>query len=852
MQAERWKRVEALLDAALDLEGNERAAYLNNACSGDPELRAEVERLLESCDRAEHLLAKPAPEMCPALFATPLPAGPAPADRIGPYRIVGEAGRGGMGVVYLADRADEQFEQRVALKLIRRGFDEPHLVRRFFEERQILASLNHPHIARLADGGLTSDGLPWFAMEYVEGTPIDDYADARRLSIEQRLRLFLDVCDAVQYAHRNLVVHRDLKPSNILVTAEGTVKLLDFGIAKLLAHGEGDTTLTQTGERVLTPDYASPEQVRGEPITVASDVYSLGVVLYELLTGTRPYHAASPFEVERVIIETEPERLSAVLDRDGARGAAARSTTPERLRRRLRGDLDTIALTALRKEPSRRYASVEQLAGDVQRHLDGLPVTARRDTWAYRAGKFVRRHPLPVAASAALLVVLTGFSIFTALQSARIQAETERTAQERDRAEQVSKFLENLLTAPNPFEGEGAAITVREVLDSAVPRLQRELTGQPRVRADLLSIVGNSYMGLGLADQARAALDSALALHRRAGGEDFAVAKDQLSLATLSVEAGDIAAAESLIRASLATSQRIFGDRHPNLTDALVRLGWALTYSDPQAADSFLRWAVALQRNQPRDSLKTLAGALYALGHLRLRNGDPASAESIQREALTAAREGFGEEHPNVALTYVELGEVFLDREDSTASQYFRRAMDILQRRLGEEHGHVTALKVKLARAMAKWNVAPAESLYRAALFTLRKGEPTASDSVFMAECLRGIGEIRLKQGRAAEAEGFLRQALDIIDKGLPVSRAQFSYGIELLGQSLLSQRKYAEAEPVFLELLAARTAAYGERHEWTQAAVRRLVELYEAWGKPSRAQEYRAKLDSASVQPGK
>ncbi len=338
--------------------------------------------------------------------ATVEAARPAVGIRVGPYEVLRELGRGGMGVVYLAARADEQFRKRVAIKVIKTGPDEEGVIRRFRRERQILASLDHPNVARLLDGGATGDGRPYFVMEYIEGHPLHEYCDRHRLSIVDRLKVFQQVCSAVAYAHRNLIVHRDLKPSNIIVTADGIPRLLDFGIAKLLNPELSAETPTVTG-LALTPEYASPEQARGDVVTTASDVYSLGVLLYELLTGHRPYRLKTrlPMEVLKAVCEQEPERPSTIVRQaedttDGSRAVVitpegvsrARDLTPDRLGRRLRGDLDNIVLMALRKEPLRRYASAEALSEDLRRYLEGLPVKARKGTSAYRAGKYVKRH----------------------------------------------------------------------------------------------------------------------------------------------------------------------------------------------------------------------------------------------------------------------------------------------------------------------------------------------------------------------------------------------------------------------------------------------------------------------------
>jgi Serine/threonine protein kinase len=413
MMSDRFQRCEELFHAALALEGAAREAFLEEACATDRGLRAEVERLLSAHARAGDFIGSPAVAP-PATWAG---AEEWAGRRIGPYSIVRELGRGGMGAVYLAERADGQYQHRVALKLIKRGMDTEQVLTRFRSERQILASLDHPNIARLLDGGSTDQGLPFFAMEYIDGEPIDTYAGRAGLSVEDRLRLFLQVCGAVAYAHQNLVIHRDIKPLNILVTSEGTPKLLDFGIAKVL-HPGGEETSTVTSMRLLTPEYASPEQVEGRHATTVSDVYALGVVLYELLTGRSPYRLRSrtPQEVVEAVRTTDPERPSQAGD-------------DEKVRRRLRGDLDTILLTALRKEPARRYQSVEQFGADVRRHLEGMPVLARPDTFGYRAGKFVRRHRVPVAAGSLVVLALVAGTVATAYQAhqARVaQARAER------------------------------------------------------------------------------------------------------------------------------------------------------------------------------------------------------------------------------------------------------------------------------------------------------------------------------------------------------------------------------------------------------------------------------------------
>jgi serine/threonine protein kinase len=423
--SERWVRVKELFEATADLAPNERAILLNKECDGDTALRREVESLLDSDNQTDGFIEQPVIEIPRDLFPDAQEE-PLAGRQFGSYQIIREIGRGGLGAVYLAARADDEYRKEVAIKLVRRGLDTEDILRRFRNERQILAQLDHPNIARLIDGGTTDEGLPYFVMEYVNGEPIGAYCDAHVLTTTERLNLFRKVCAAVTYAHQNLVIHRDLKPSNILVASDGEPKLLDFGIAKLLGPEEEALAQTMAGQQIMTPEYASPEQVKGERITTASDVYSLGVLLYELLTGQRPYRlkTRTAEEIARAITEQEPERPSTAVTRGDPISPVSAIRNPKFLR----GDLDNIVLMAMRKEPARRYASVAQFSDDIRRNLEGLPVIARKDTLRYRSEKFIQRHKVGVAAAVLITLSLIGGLIATLWQA-------HRATQQRDRAE---------------------------------------------------------------------------------------------------------------------------------------------------------------------------------------------------------------------------------------------------------------------------------------------------------------------------------------------------------------------------------------------------------------------------------
>jgi serine/threonine-protein kinase len=480
----RWRQADRILDEAVDLPPSERLAFIRERCGEDLELRELVERLLARCDNDDDELT-PGGALAGAL------AGALELDlerdtrlegsRVGRYRVLRELGRGGMAMVYLAERADGEFRQLAALKLMQPGTDSGHMIERFHRERQILADARHPNIARLLDAGVSEDGRPYLAMEYIEGEPIDSFCDLRRLSVNQRLWLFLEVARAVDHAHRNLVVHRDIKPSNILVTADGDVKLLDFGIAKLLEDGPGDVTRTHL--RAMTPAFASPEQIEGGPITTATDIYQLGMLLYLLLAGGWPYPRGTGSDAAMMlaICREPPIRPStAAAGRGGvetvpggpgstiAEIATRRATSPGRLRRELAGDLDTIVLTALRKEPQRRYGTAAQLIGDVERYLEGRTISARPDTVRYRLRTFVRRHTAATATATASLALVVGLVAF---YTHRVGAERDHARLEASKAGEVADFLTRLFQVSAPTRSRGESVTARELLDRGADRI---------------------------------------------------------------------------------------------------------------------------------------------------------------------------------------------------------------------------------------------------------------------------------------------------------------------------------------------------------------------------------------------
>jgi serine/threonine-protein kinase len=777
MRSEDWPKIEELLDAALELEPGERRRLLDAA--GTPDLRREVESLLACEERANGFLGAPALAFSADFFNHNQDE--RAGQIVGNYRIIREIGRGGMGAVFLAERADGEFEQNVALKVVRRSLADTELKRRFRRERQILASLNHPNIARLMDGGVSDDGEPYLVMEYVEGARIDHYCHERKLSTGKKLRLFLEVCRGVSYAHQHLVVHRDIKPSNILVTKDSVPKLLDFGIAKLIDEEQtGEHTRTEL--RAFTLEYASPEQISGEQITTASDVYSLGVLLNDLLHGTN---------------RSSDKKIASV-------------------------ELENIVAMARREDPARRYASAVQLAEDVQRYLDGLPVGAQKDSFSYRTGKFIKRNKIGVAAAAIILLTLIGGIIATAWQVRRATAQAKIAASERDRArteaakaERINAFLQSVFASADPSwyssgQGQRGEVKVVDVLEQAGRRIDVDFKDQPEIRAELHHTIGTTYQSLGQYQQS---------------GQHY--------------------------RAALDVYRALYGERHPEVAEALYYLGASMAGTgDTPGAIAYYRQSLEIFRSvDPNNAnvpylLSDLAGALNAVGQT-------AEAEQVALEGLELSRQRYGNQHVLTGSLLSVLGGLYEGRGDLRQAETFyqtalvtfngipngrmlssgilsnlgrlslykgafkqaetnyREAIEISRQNLNETHPHQITLLVGLAEVHYFQGAYADAEREAASVLALMRRIPSYNPD-YQVQALSLLSLTHTKANRPARAGAFLREALTLYNN-IP-DRDQL-YAGALLGEALAEMKREKEARSLLLKNHTRFARTYGDQN---------------------------------------
>ncbi len=868
MDIERWHQIDEIFQAALDCEPEKRAALIDSACGSDRKLRAEVESLLASHEKADFTSA---PAVNDGMKLLEFRAGQLrEGSRIGPYRIVREIGRGGMGSVYLAARADDAYQKLVAIKIIHRGLDTDEIIQRFQSERQILATLDHPNITRLLDAGSTDDGLPYFVMEYINGEPIDQYCEARKLNITQRLKLFQAVCAAVRYAHQNLVIHRDIKPGNVLVTKEGVPRLLDFGIAKLLTPGPDASEATVTVARRLTPEYASPEQVRGEPVTTATDVYSLGVLLYVLLTGRRPHRESitSSADLTSAICCEEPERPSVVVMRredsqaDCVRPESVSTTregTPERLRSRLQGDLDNIILMALRKEPQRRYASAEQMSEDISRHLSSLPVIARPDTRGYRAAKFVQRHKAGVAAAALAFVSLTGGIATTLWQAHIARQERDRARMEQAKADRIKSFLTDMLTysspeykSSNPTKNQDARVS--EVVDQAAKRAERELADQPELLAEVQSTIGGVYAAQGRYEQSEAILRAAREKSIRLYGvNSHQAAEVSGTLANALLGKGNYAEAEALYREDIEIERSLLADGRgslKNLAHALADYGGMLDQRNDRSAEGYLREALKYSSAFTGKERVFVAVLYNDLSNEASYRGDEEESERCLRASLQEYQKLPAGTYVEMAVTLSNLGALLIGKSRYTEAEPFvLEGLELRRKILGNAHVSTAGALYRLSDLRySQGRYGEAEKAAQESIEVFKRAMADPQDSTLFTNPLLEMGLILDKVGRIHEAEAYLRQALDIRTQLLPKGNLGIVKAQGALGECLTAQKRYAEAEPLLLDsyqILESSTAPNDGRR--TEAA-QRLNELYSRWGAPQKAALYKATPVSATT----
>jgi len=745
MNHAQWQRVEAIFQGATERTGGSRAAYLDEACAGDQLLRAEVDALLREHESDPHFMERPLVQLADedpgrSVFPPLTPAAVGSAEKVGPYRIVREIGEGGMGVVYLAMHEGPGFERPVALKVVRRDMDTGQMLRRFQLERRLLAALRHPNVARLLDAGAMPDGRPYFVMDFVEGTPIDGYCERRRLSVRERLRLFLAVASAVEHAHASLIVHRDIKPGNILVSEAGVPVLLDFGIGKLLDRSitsdPSVSTEMMTSGRAFTPAYASPEQIRGEPVSTATDVYGLGALLYQLLTSKRPFEGTG-IALEQAVLDTDPPKPSA------ATGGT------------LDSDLDAIVLKAMRKEAERRYTSVAALSDDLQRYLDGQPVRAHAGSFSYRAGKFARRNRMAIAAASVVFTALVGATWYSTAQARAV-------ARERDKALAVQTFLLEMFGSAGQQRGD--SVSIRQLLDGQAALLPTAYPGEPEMQAEMLAVLAEGYDRLGLFPQAEPLAQQALELRRAALGPNHPdLAFSTSLLGWIQHQRGRSKEGEELLREALA----LWRDARPKnpaghartLNDLGVVREAQSQYAD---AAALYREAIAIRRRELGASSRAVAVTSSNLAVVLYRTGDVPGAIVAAESALAVMRRASGPDHQRSTLIQGNLAAMRASRGDlAGAEAEYRDVLARQERVLGRQHPVTSGTIYALASVLrSQRRFADAESVAAEALVNFERAHGSAH--LRTAQALIMLGTIRSSLGRTREAIPLLQRAHDI------------------------------------------------------------------------------------------
>ncbi len=831
------KLADEIFDRALDLTGTEREAYLAEMCAGDADLEALVRRLLASCETGGGKMLATGGAQAGA-FAAALEHNAAQVSAaligqtIGRYRIVSELGSGGMALVYLAERVDADFKQQVALKILRSGIPSAEMLRRFQLERQILAQINHPGISQMLDAGVTESGAPYLVMEYVAGLPIDRWCDQERLTIRDRLALCSKVARVVAHAHRNLVVHRDIKPSNILVTPEGDVKLLDFGIAKLIDEEPGQQ---QSIVRAMTPAYASPEQVRGEPITTATDTYQLGMLMYILLTSRWPYGGKNTDDAAmmQAICESTPMRLSVVVgdhhNTSPTPGETALSSTEleqtrqaslRRLRGQLGGDLETIMMATLRKEPERRYTSVDQLANDIERYLAGQTISARPDTITYRLRKFIHRN---AAASVLAAVAVATVVVLTMLNSARLEQERDLARTEATKANEIAEFMRELFAVSAPTKAKGEAITARDLLDRGAARIEDELSGQPELRAALETTIGEVYGELALYQDAREILERAVETRRQYPGPDNMDLADALfTLGRMCERTRAVDAARAALTEAMAIQAEVLGAHHRQTALTRDWLGLvAFRDNNLVEAQELLEAALVDLETGYGPNSSEVGNCLNHLALVMRDNRDIDASIGYFERALRILDAELEPGDPMPAGVRVNYAVAVRYKGDlETADRLFTEALPMLAKAYGEDHPYVGVTLTNHANLnRERGNYAEAERQQRLAMALWSR--TLGPDHVKVAWCLNNLGLIYSDQKDHAAALGYFLQAVALVDSTLGPSDSEMAVPLKNVADANRRLKRFETALPIYERVVAIYKDTWGDEHRLLNTPLR-------------------------------
>jgi eukaryotic-like serine/threonine-protein kinase len=876
MDSTRWQRIQSLFHDAADLPDTEQRAYLETKCGDDVALVGEVLILLEEDARGGSLLDREVAHIAHQVFSDPLSSSP-PFKEFGPYRILKALGEGGMGMVYLAERED--LGSLVAIKILRDAWVSPARRERFTIEQRTLAQLTHPSIARLYDADTSPDGTPFFVMEYVEGVPLTEYCARHKCTIEQRLQLFRSVCEAVLYAHQHAVIHRDLKPSNILVKNDGTVRLLDFGIAKQLESLGESVDQTMTGLRMMTPAYAAPEQVRGEPVGIQTDVYSLGVVLYEVLAGRLPFDLSNrtPAQAEKVLTEQEAEKPSIASEKKTPSSPASGNAALEG--KAAWADLDVLCLTAMHRDAQQRYRSVEALVRDIDHYLKGEPLEARPDTLVYRARKFVTRNRRAVAATSAIFVVGIGLIVFFTV---RLAIARNAALAEAARTERIQKFMTNLFQGGDESAGPADNLRVVTLVDRGVQQA-RSLDAEPEVQAELYDTLGTIYEQLGKFDQAETLLNSALEERKRIYGADSAeVAESLVALGLLRDERAKLDDAERLVTDGLAMSKRHLPPDHPAVAKATTALGKVL--EDRGAYDKaipILEDAVRLE-SKKGPATPELAASLYELANVHFYAGHYDISQTLNQRVLPMFRQIYGDRHPRVADVLINLGAIKQDLGYyPDAEKYNRQALDIVQAWYGKDNPETASDLTILARTLlfekrypesvallqeslaikervyGKVHPSVASSLNELGNIAYAQDKYTVAEQYFtrMADIYRAVyGEhhylfgiarsnlasVYMAEHQWARAEKIYRQVIPLYIETQSATHINTGIARIKLGRALLHQHRYSEAEAESRAGYEILIKQMDPKVTWLASARKDLVEEYDALKQPDQAARFR------------